>query len=135
MSRSFALKIEAANLALMTEGNVDAIAEFFTEDYIAHLTEQEMTGGHAAIRKVIQMYRKAFPDLQAQVEILVASKDRVAWQRTLRGTHKGSFKGFPSTGQTVVWRDMVVSRFQDGLIAEEWIVTDLAEQLLLARKR
>lgn len=135
MSRSFALKIEAANLALMTEGNVDAIAEFFTEDYIAHLTEQEMTGGHAAIRKVIQMYRKAFPDLQAQVEILVASKDRVAWQRTLRGTHKGSFKGFPSTGQSVVWRDMVVSRFQDGLIAEEWIVTDLAEQLLLARKR
>lgn len=135
MSRSFALKIEAANLALMTEGNVDAIAEFFTEDYIAHLTEQEMTGGHAAIRKVIQMYRKAFPDLQAQVEILVASKDRVAWQRTVRGTHKGSFKGFPSTGQSVVWRDMVVSRFQDGLIAEEWIVTDLAEQLLLARKR
>lgn len=135
MSRSVALKIEAANLALMTEGNVDAIAEFFTEDYIAHLTEQEMTGGHAAIRKVIQMYRKAFPDLQAQVEILVASKDRVAWQRTLRGTHQGSFKGFPSTGQSVVWRDMVVSRFQDGLIAEEWIVTDLAEQLLLARKR
>lgn len=135
MSRSVALKIEAANLALMTEGNVDAIAEFFTEDYIAHLTEQEMTGGHAAIRKVIQMYRKAFPDLQAQVEILVASKDRVAWQRTVRGTHKGSFKGFPSTGQSVVWRDMVVSRFQDGLIAEEWIVTDLAEQLLLARKR
>lgn len=135
MSRSFALKIEAANLALMTEGNVDAIAEFFTEDYIAHLTEQEMTGGHAAIRKVIQMYRKAFPDLQAQVEILVASKDRVAWQRTVRGTHQGSFKGFPSTGQSVVWRDMVVSRFQDGLIAEEWIVTDLAEQLLLARKR
>lgn len=135
MSRSFALKIEAANLALMSEGKIVAIAEFFTEDYIAHLTEQEMTGGHAAIRKVIQMYRKAFPDLQAQVEILVASKDRVAWQRTVRGTHKGSFKGFPSTGQSVVWRDMVVSRFQDGLIAEEWIVTDLAEQLLLARKR
>lgn len=135
MSRSFALKIEAANLALMSEGKIVAIAEFFTEDYIAHLTEQEMTGGHAAIRKVIQMYRKAFPDLQAQVEILVASKDRVAWQRTVRGTHKGSFKGFPGTGQSVVWRDMVVSRFQDGLIAEEWIVTDLAEQLLLARKR
>lgn len=135
MSRSVALKIEAANLALMSEGKIVAIAEFFTEDYIAHLTEQEMTGGHAAIRKVIQMYRKAFPDLQAQVEILVASKDRVAWQRTVRGTHKGSFKGFPSTGQSVVWRDMVVSRFQDGLIAEEWIVTDLAEQLLLARKR
>jgi hypothetical protein len=29
---------------------------------------------------------------------------------------------------------MVVSRFERGLIAEEWVVTDLAEQLLMARK-
>ena len=31
-------------------------------------------------------------------------------------------------------RDMVVSRFEGGLIAEEWVVTDLAERLLLTRK-
>ena len=30
---------------------------------------------------------------------------------------------------------MVTSRFRDGLIAEEWLITDLAERLLLARKR
>lgn len=29
---------------------------------------------------------------------------------------------------------MVTSRFRDGLIAEEWVVTDLAERLLLSRK-
>ncbi len=29
---------------------------------------------------------------------------------------------------------MVVSRFRDGLIAEEWVISDLAERLLLARK-
>ena len=135
MSRSYVSRIEAANLALMTQGNIDVIAEFFTEDYIAHLTEQDMTGGHAAIRKIIELYRKAFPDLQAQVEILVTNKDRIAWQRTMRGTHKGSFKGFPATGRSIVWRDMVTSRFEGSLIAEEWVVTDLAEQLLLAKKR
>jgi len=30
---------------------------------------------------------------------------------------------------------MVTSRFRDGLIAEDWLITDLAERLLLARKR
>lgn len=120
MSRWFVRKIEAANQALMTEGKIDAIARFFTEDYVAHLTSHDMTGGHAAIRKVIELYRRAFPDLQAHIEILVAKTDRVAWQRTLRGTHKGSFTGFPATGQTMVWRDMVTSRFQDGLIAARW---------------
>ena len=31
-------------------------------------------------------------------------------------------------------RDMVTSRFRDGLIAEDWLITDLGERLL-ARKR
>lgn len=135
MRRSLASKIEAANLALMANGRVDAIGEFFTLDYVAHLTDQDMNGGHAAIRKVLGMYRRAFPDLQVEVEILVEAKDRVAWQRTLRGTHKGDFKGFPATGRPIVWRDMVTSRFRHGLIAEDWFITDLAERLLLARKR
>jgi hypothetical protein len=43
--------------------------------------------------------------------------------------------GFPATGRPIVWRDMVTSRFQDGRIAEDWVLTDLAERLLLARKR
>ena len=81
------------------------------------------------------MYRRAFSELQVEVEVLVKAKDRVAWQRTVRATHKGNFKGFPATGRPIVWRDMVTSRFRDGLIAEDWVITDLAERLLLARKR
>jgi predicted ester cyclase len=34
----------------------------------------------------------------------------------------------------VQWSDQVISEIEDGRIAEEWLVTDLAEQLLLARK-
>jgi hypothetical protein len=30
---------------------------------------------------------------------------------------------------------MVTSRFRNGLIAEDWVITDLAERLLLAKKR
>jgi steroid delta-isomerase-like uncharacterized protein len=134
MGRSLASKIEAANSALIANGNLDAIGEFFAADYVAHLTDQDMTGGQGAIRQVLDMYRRAFPDLQVEVEILVEAKDRVAWQRTLRATHKGDFKGFPATGRPIVWRDMVTSRFRDGLIAEDWVITDLAERLLLARK-
>ena len=135
MVRSLASKIKAANSELIANGNPDAISEFFTPDYVAHLTDQDMTGGHDAIRRVLGMYRRAFRDLQVAVEILVEAKDRVAWQRTLRGTHQGDFKGFPATGRPIVWRDMITSRFRDGLIAEDWVITDLAERLLLARKR
>jgi len=135
MARSHGSTIEAANAELMVRGNLDAIPEFFAPDYVAHLTDRDMTGGHDAIRRVLRMYQRAFTDIRVEVEILVKARDRVAWQRRLRATHHGSFKGFPGTGRRIVWRDMVTSRFQDGLIAEDWIITDLAERLLLARKR
>jgi steroid delta-isomerase-like uncharacterized protein len=135
MERSLASKIQAANSALIAHGKLDAVGEYFSPDYVAHLTDQDLAGGHGAIRGFLDTLQRAFPDLQVEVEILVEGKDRVAWQRTLRGTHRGDFKGFPASGRPVVWRDMVTSRFRDGLIAEDWVITDLAERLLLARKR
>lgn len=135
MSRSLGSRIEAANSTLVVEGHLDAVGEFFTADYVVHLTDQDLGGGHATVRKVVGLYQRAFPDLRVEVELLVEAGSRVAWQRTLRGTHQGAFKGFPATGRPVVWREMVTSQFRDGLIAEEWLTTDLAERLLLARKR
>lgn len=127
-------RIKAANAALITDGNLAALGEFFTPDYIVHLTNQDLTGGHGTIRKFLGMIQPAFGKIQMEVEILVEGKDRVAWQRTLRGIHRAACKGFPATGRQIVWRDMVTSRFRDNLIAEEWVITDLAERLLLARK-
>ncbi len=135
MKESLALRITEANAAILVDGNLDAIPEFFAPDYVAHATENDMTGGHVAIRRMAQRWRRAFPDLSAEVEILVEGSDRIAWQRTLRATHKGDYMGFPATGLKLVWRDMVTSRFQDSLIVEDWVITDLAEQLLRARKR
>lgn len=79
--------------------------------------------------------RQGFPDLAIEVEILLKAKDRVAWQRRLQGTQRGSFRGFPATGRRVSWRDMVVSRFEGGRIAEDWVSTDVVERLLRSRKR
>jgi predicted ester cyclase len=132
VDRSLALKIQTANTAIIADRNLEVLEEFFTPDYVAHVTDRD--GGLDVIRRFIGMLHSAFPDLQAEVEILVEGESRVAWQRTLRGTQEGDFLGFPATGRRIVWRDMVTSRFRDGRIAEEWAITDLAERLLEARK-
>jgi predicted ester cyclase len=133
MSRSLAGKIEAANIALIADGNLDWVREFFAASYVAHGTGRDMRG-HGSIRRFAGTLRRAFPDLEIELEILVTARDRVTWQRKLRATHKGDYKGFPATGRPIVWRDMVTSRFRNGLIAEDWVITDLAERLLLARR-
>jgi predicted ester cyclase len=134
MTQSLTSKIEAANRVLIAEGTVDAVDEFFTADYVAHGTNHKIKG-RGAIRKFVRELQQGFPDLQVEVEILVKAKDCVAWQRTLQGSQDGSFRGFPATGRRVVWRDMVTSRFRDGRIAEDWVITDVVERLLRARKR
>ncbi|MBT8148116.1 MAG: ester cyclase [Gammaproteobacteria bacterium] len=127
--------IHQANAALLEQGQLDAVEQFFTPDYVAHITGRDMKGGHKGIREVVSLIRSAFPELRVEVEILVEGEIRVAWQRTFRAIQQGAYRGFPACGKEIIWRDMVTSQFQDGKIAEEWVVTDLAERLLLARKQ
>jgi predicted ester cyclase len=134
VARTKVAMIEAANSALIVNGSLNEVADFFTGDYVAHVTGQDFVGGHDVVRKIVRAYRRAFSDIEVEVEILVKAKNRIAWQRTLRAKQTGAFKGFSATNRMVVWRDMIVSEFRDGLIAEDWVVTDLAEKLLLARK-
>ena len=135
MKLSHASTIEAANQALMVDGDLEAIPEYFSSAYVTHLTDETVTGGHSTVRRVLEMYQRAFGNIKVEVVVLIENEDRVAWQRTIRATHKGKFRNFPATRRAIVWRDMVVSRFEDGLIVEEWLATDLAERLLLARKK
>ena len=132
---SLALKIKEANTALIAKGTMDRIGDFFTQDYTVHLTGRDMKGGHRIVQELLGSLRQSFPDIQVDVEILLEGEERITWQRTLRATHKDTFKSFPASDLQIVWRDMVTSQFRDGLIAEEWVITDLAEQLLLSRKR
>lgn len=70
MDRSLASKIQAANSALIADGNLEAVGKFFTPDYVAHLTDHDMEGGHDWICRFIGMLQRAFQDLQIEVEIL-----------------------------------------------------------------
>ena len=123
----------AANGELLEQGNAAAAAEYFVPGYVVHLTGQDLRGLQF-VQGFVEQVRKAFHDLRVEVEVLASAGDRLAWQRTLRATHKTAFRGFPATGRKIVWRDMIVSRFEDGKIAEEWAVSDLAEHLLAARR-
>lgn len=125
--------IRQANEAVLEQGRHEAIADYFASTYVAHVAGQQMKG-HDAVAGVIAALRRAVPDLKVGVEVLVEGGDRIAWLRTCQGTQSGPFKGFPASGKVLQWRDMVVSHFEGSLIAEEWVVTDLAERLLLARK-
>ena len=72
------------------------------------------------------MMKRAFPDLEAHVDDLVAAGDRVAVRVSFRGTHAAEFQGVPATGRAIHYVSHEFYRVENGLIAEEWICSDMA---------
>jgi steroid delta-isomerase-like uncharacterized protein len=73
-----------------------------------------------------ELVRRAFPDLRAHIDDLVAADDKVALRLTLSGTHRGDFQGIEASGRPVAYVSHEFYRVADGLIAEEWICSDTA---------
>jgi steroid delta-isomerase-like uncharacterized protein len=127
----------AANIGLVragfeafNAGDADACLALAAPDLVMNLAElPEPQHGHDVWRQGFELMKHAFPDLQAQIEDIFAAGDKVAVRVRFRGTHSGEFLGFAATGRTVEYASHEFYRIADGLIAEEWICSDMATLL------
>ena len=99
-------------------------------DFIINLAElPEPRHGRDVWRQGFEMMKHAFPDLQAHIEDIVAAEDKVAVRLRFRGTHCGEFLGIPATSRTIDYISHEFYRIADGLLAEEWICSDMTTLL------
>ncbi len=130
MEMSAAEKIRYGNEELLVKGNLAAIGEVFAADYVVHAGGKDYHG-HKFIQQFTKLLRSAVSDLRVvAVDILIQADTTIAWQRTLTGKHVGNMQGALPSGQILTWRDLVISRFEDGKIVEEWNVSELAGEML-----
>ena len=123
-------QIKNSNDQIIDKGNLDAVEKFFTSDYVAHAEDKDYKG-HDFVKRFAKQIRSSIPDISVlDVKFLVDSGNSIAWQRTLTGTHKADMMGIPASNKKIVWNEMVVSRFEGHKITEEWVVSELAGQLL-----
>ena len=95
---------------------------FIAPDFVIHLAElPEPLYGRETWRQNAEIMQRAFPDLTAHIDGIVAAGDQVGLRLTLTGTHTGEFLGHLATGRTVRYVSHEFYRVADGLIAEEWI--------------
>jgi predicted ester cyclase len=127
-------KINQINTALeqlFEIGNIEIVESIFSENYIAHHGDKTKSG-QDFIKKFTKQLRKALPDLKIiKVEFLNQTSNMVTWQRSFSGTHAASMKAIPPSHKKIKWHEIVVSRFEDDKIVEEWLVSDLAFQMML----
>ena len=105
---------------------LDSVGEVYHPQFVDHVNALEYHGLDGA-RRSVALYLAMFPDLRFVVDEQISEGDRVASRWTLTGTHRGR--------HVRLW-GIVISRFQDGKIVEDWAASDtltLARQLGLWR--
>ncbi len=90
----------------------------YTKDFVGHGGGATFT--HEQGVAEARGWRKAFPDLNVTVDLIVAEGDLVSVRWTARGTNTGTGNGIPATGRKVETSGITMFRFADGAIAEEW---------------
>lgn len=104
--------------------NLAAIDEFIAPDQVDHTLPAFLPSTPEGTKRAIDMFLKAFPDVQLTVEDMVAEGDRVVTRYTSRGSQKGAFMGIPPTGKQMTVSSIIIARFADGKIVEEWGLDD-----------
>ena len=105
-----------ANAALVLEsieafnaGDMPKLLAVAAPDIVIHYAEMpEPLHGRETWQQGFELMRRAFPDLEAQVDDLVAAEDKVAIRVSFRGTHQGEFQGIPATGRTIACRPRAI---------------------------
>jgi predicted ester cyclase len=83
--------------------------------------------GHSGVRDAIERVRGAFPDWTETVEDIIIEGDKAVTRYVSTGVHKGPFFDLAPTGERVRLNEISIFRVQNGLVAEQWCLTDRTE--------
>jgi len=106
------------------KGNLEILDEIIHQDYHYRSPESEINGIDE-LKTFINDFRTGFPDLNLNIDQQLIDADKTCTCFTFTGTHLGSYMDIPATKQKVKIDGIVVSRFQDNKIIEEWEVLDM----------
>ncbi len=108
----------------INSGNLEKLRDLVADDVKEHDPAPNQGPGAQGYIDFFSMMRNAFPDMQVDVETMVANEDKVAFAYTLTGTHKGEFMGLSPSNKKIKARGMQISRFRDGKLVERWGSSD-----------
>jgi steroid delta-isomerase-like uncharacterized protein len=102
-------------------GNLDAVEELFSPEYVSHEPTSGEVRGIEGARQFAATFREAFPDLRNNIEDMVAEGDKVVMRFKGSGTHEGETEAFgPPTGKRMEITGITIKRLAEDKIVEAW---------------
>ena len=109
---------------VISQNRLDRVEEIIAPDEVDHARPPGIPSGLEGVKQLFTLLHTAFPDLQIDIEDLIAEGDKVVGRVTARGTHQGEFMGIAPTGKSVSFNAIDVVRIAGGQIVERWSQAD-----------
>ncbi|HZR55730.1 MAG TPA: ester cyclase [Terriglobales bacterium] len=109
-------------LKAWNERDLDTMARQWDPGMVHHTRTGSY--GPGEVFTLIAGFMQAFPDLEFEINNMVAEGDYVATRMTARATQRQEFMGIPAIGKHVTCSVMGLVRIVDGRIVEHWNVMD-----------
>ena len=109
---------------VISQNRLDRVEEIIAPDEVDHALPPGIPSGLEGVKQIFTLLHTAFPDLQIEIEDLIAEGDEVVGRVTARGTHEGEFMGIAPTGKPVSFNAIDVVRIARGKIVERWSQAD-----------
>lgn len=104
-------------------GNLDYLDQVCDRSYRAH---DPLTGDLdiAGLKREVEMYRTAFPDLKPTILGICGEGDTVCVFWRMTGTHEKALMGVAPTGKKVTADGISFDRFRNGKLVESFVQWD-----------
>jgi len=108
-----------------TKGNLPLVDQIISVNYKHHDSSTPDFGpGPEGEKKRVTLYRSAFPDLQFNLDDVIAEGDTVLVRWSSHGTHRGPLSGIAPSGKKANVSGMTLARFAGGKMVEGWVNWD-----------
>jgi steroid delta-isomerase-like uncharacterized protein len=130
MAEQSNIQLAEQMIAALNSHNLDRYLQRIDDSYVG---ESELAPGpirgREGVRQQLGILLTAFPDVQLEVEQILASGDHVVVRQRATGTHKGNFRGITPTNKRVSWQICSVVEVQNGKAVRGRIYADNASLL------
>jgi steroid delta-isomerase-like uncharacterized protein len=107
------------------KGNVDALDDLLTDDYVDHDPTPGFGADKASAKTLVAAIVGAMKDIDMQILDVIVDGDRAAAHWTDEWTQVGEFMGgIPADGKRIKLRGHDFYKIRDGKIAEIWHCED-----------
>jgi predicted ester cyclase len=102
----------------MNKGDTSFLDQYCAPNYVYHGPNGDLD--LKGFKEFHNSVLSAFPSSSISAEDMIAVGDKVVTRWKFRGNHQGEFQGIAPTGKDVTTTGIIISRFENGRVVEEW---------------